>query len=74
MDTVKYPWIVHRHQLEGPTGNAYVIMGAVAETMRNADIPEAEIRQCMKEATSGNYENLLATMRRWIDFRTENDD
>lgn len=70
----KYPWITHRHQIDGPTGNAFVIMGAVAETMRQAGISKAEINECMTEATSGNYENLLATMRRWIDFRTEGDD
>ena len=53
--------------LRGPSGNAFAIMGLVRGTLRakgRADLVEAYT----KEATSGDYENLLRVTGRYVHF------
>lgn len=63
MDT-KYPEVeVDIYSIDG---NAYSIMGAVTKAMRRAGIPKEEQDAYFKEATSGDYDNLLATTAKWV--------
>jgi hypothetical protein len=61
----KYPEVVVR--LIGEDGNAFAILGNVRKTMRRARIDKSEIEAFTAEATSGNYDELLATVMRWVE-------
>ncbi len=67
---VKYPNV--SVQLVGEDGNAYSILGRVSEALRGAHVPKEEIAKFQKEATSGDYNNLLATVMAWV--TTDEDD
>jgi hypothetical protein len=60
----KYPDV--KVKLVGNDGNAFAILGRVIRAMRKADIGDAEIKAFQNEATSGDYDNLLATCMRWV--------
>lgn len=46
-------------------GNAFVIMGRVAKALKRAGYSQEEIKRYIDEATSGDYNHLLAvTMKR----------
>jgi hypothetical protein len=64
MVEVKHPDITVR--LVGEDGNAFAILGRVTRAMRRSKLPKAEIDAFMKEATSGDYNKLLATCMRWV--------
>lgn len=53
----KYPNI--KVKLTGLDGNAFVLMGAVRSAMKKAKVPEADIKQFLDDATSGDYSHLL---------------
>jgi len=65
MNIIKHPKV--KVQLTGTDGNAFAVLGAVRKAMRRAGVPAAEIDQFTKEASSGDYNNLLATAMRWVD-------
>jgi len=54
-------------KLVGEDGNAFAILGACRQAMRQAGLPQAEIDAFMADATSGNYDQLLQTCMRWFD-------
>jgi hypothetical protein len=54
-------------QLTGQDGNAYAIIGAVRRALRRARVPAAQVAAFTAEATSGNYDNVLATAMKWVD-------
>jgi hypothetical protein len=54
-------------QLIGKDGNAFAIMGAVQRALRKAGAPKEEINQYLKEAMSGDYDNLLRTTMDWVE-------
>jgi hypothetical protein len=60
----KYPDVKVR--LVGEDGNAFAILGRVTRAMREADIGGAEVKAFQDEATSGDYDDLLATCMRWV--------
>lgn len=62
--TPKYPEI--NVPMVGEDGNAFAILGRVKRIMRRADLPDSEWEAFHAEATSGNYDNLLATVMRWF--------
>ena len=64
MSDVKYPDI--EVQLTGNDGNAYAVLGNVRRAMRRAKVETPEIEKFMKEAMSGDYNNLLQTCMRWV--------
>ena len=64
MKDVKYPDITV--QLVGQDGNAFAILGRCRAAMKKAKLPESEIDNFIKEATSGNYDHLLATCIEWF--------
>jgi hypothetical protein len=64
---MKYPKI--KVKLVGSDGNAFAVLGKVKEAMRKGKVPAEDISAFMKEAMSGDYDNLLATCCDWVDVR-----
>lgn len=65
MTTPKYPNI--RVKLIGEDGNAFAILGRVKRALEQGGVPRAEIDQYFEEATSGDYNHLLATTMKWCE-------
>ena len=64
MSEPKYPAI--EVQLSGQDGNAFVIIGRISSAMKYAGVPAAEREQFQREATSGDYNNVLQTAMKWV--------
>jgi hypothetical protein len=67
----KYPSVlVSLGDLNGSEGNAYVILGRVKEALTRAEQTEdadpGAAAAFFAEATSGDYENLLATVEAYV--------
>lgn len=60
----KYPDV--HVQLSGEDGNAFFIIGRVTRALRRVDVSKEEIDAFAKEATSGDYDNVLQTTMRWV--------
>lgn len=54
-------------QLVGLDDNAFFILGRCLQAMRWAGLSKEERDKFQKEATSGNYDDLLATCMKWFD-------
>jgi hypothetical protein len=63
----RYPEI--QVQLSGEDGNAFAILGRTAAALRQAGVPQEEIDAFFAEATSGDYDHLLQTTMRWVDWQ-----
>lgn len=64
--TPKYP---HVHvQLSGEDGNAFSILGRVQREMRRAQVPQSDIELFTSTAMSGDYDQLLETVMRYVDW------
>lgn len=61
----KYPDI--KVKLIGNDGNAFAILGEVQKQFRNHNIPKEEWTLFFDEAASGDYDNLLATVQKWVE-------
>ena len=61
----KYPEI--KVQLTGSDGTAFAILGKVSKALRRAGVSNEEIEQFTKEATDGDYDNLLRVCMEWVD-------
>ena len=61
---VKYPEI--EVQLSGEDGNAMLILARVRKALRRNGVEKDEIEEFVKEATSGDYNHLIATCMRWV--------
>ena len=55
-------------KLVGKDGNAFAILGSVSTALRKAGATPDEIKQFQTEATSGDYNNLLATCMAWANI------
>jgi Domain of unknown function (DUF4314) len=62
----RYPEV--QVQLSGEDGNAFAILGRTAAALRQAGVPQEEIEAFFAEATSGDYDHLLQTTMRWVDW------
>lgn len=60
----KYPDI----RVPAGDGNAFAIIGSVQAALRRAGVSQDEIKKFQKEATSGDYYNVLRTAMEWVDF------
>lgn len=60
----KYPDIMV--QLTGKDGNAFNILGICLQAMRRAGLSQGECEAFQAEATSDNYDHLLATCTEWF--------
>ena len=47
-------------------GNAYAIMGAAQRVLKRAGATPEEISQYLEESMSGDYENLVETVGKWL--------
>ena len=65
MSDVKHPHI--EVQLVGQDGNAFFILGRCKRAAQTGGLPPEEIDAFMKEATSGDYDHLLAICMAWFD-------
>ena len=54
-------------QLTGKDGNAFNILGICLQAMRRAGLSQEERDAFQAEATSGNYDRLLATCMEWFE-------
>lgn len=53
-------------KLIGEDGNAFYILGKVCREMRRNGYSKEEIDQYLKEAKSGDYNNLLRVTMEWV--------
>jgi hypothetical protein len=65
MNDVRFPNA--KVQLTGLDGNAFLVLGRVKAALKKAGASQEEITEFMDEATSGNYDHLLATCMAWAD-------
>ena len=56
-----------RVKLIGKDGNAFAILARCREAARKAGMEKTTVDQFMKEATSGNYDELLITVMKYFD-------
>ncbi len=54
-------------KLIGNDGNAFSIMGAVTKAMRRAGVSREEQDEYFKQATAGDYNQLLLTTMEWVE-------
>lgn len=55
--------------LVGQDGNAFFIMASVQRALRRAGVSNDEIEEYVTAATSGNYDQLLATTMEWVNVQ-----
>lgn len=55
--------------LSGTNGNAYAIMGKVGRELRRAGYTEEQRNQYIKEATAGDYDNLIQVTMQWANVK-----
>jgi len=48
-------------------GNAFVILGTVQRALKRGGADAGEIREFITEAQSGDYDNLLRTVMKWVE-------
>jgi hypothetical protein len=53
-----------RIRLNGPEGNAFIIVGMCQGAWRKAGLPETEWKKIMADMMSGDYAHLLAVTRK----------
>lgn len=59
--------------LVGEDGNAFAIMSRVSQGLRQAGNDEEVVESYMKQATSGDYDHLLAVSMAYIEFPSDED-
>lgn len=55
-------------KLIGEDGNAFAIMGRVTGALKDNGYTKEEIDEYKKQATSGNYDNLLRVTAEWVNI------
>ena len=53
--------------LVGLNGNAFVLLGTFQKNAKRQGWTQEEINPVIEQATSGDYNNLLATLQAYID-------
>ena len=54
-------------QLTGRDGNAMSIMASVTRALKRHGVEKEEVDAFMKEAMSGDYDNVLRTAMKWVE-------
>ena len=62
--SVKYPNV--RVQLTGNDGNAFAVLGRCVAAAKRQGVSSEECETFVGEATSGDYNHLLATAMKWF--------
>jgi hypothetical protein len=65
MAGVKFPNVQVR--LVGEDGNAFAILGRVQKALKRGGASAEEVSEFFKEATSGDYDQLLQVVMRWVE-------
>ena len=65
MSLPKYPDV--KVPLLGEDGNAFAIIGRTTKELKRAKVGSDEVESYMKEAMSGDYDNVLRVTQRWVD-------
>lgn len=73
-DGPKYPEISIELDLAGEKGNVYNIMGRVVNALRKNGATEQEVHLFRNEAKSGDYNDFLATIKRWVSVDEDEED
>ena len=60
----KYPEV--QVQMVGEDGNAFAIIGRVSKALGRAGVSAEEVEEFTEEAMSGDYDELLQTVIRWV--------
>lgn len=61
----RYP--AARVRLVGEDGNAFAILGRTRRALQEAGASRDEIAAFLREATAGDYDQLLGTVLRWVE-------
>lgn len=61
----RYPLITV--PMVGEDGNGAAVIARVRQALRRGGVGADEIKRFSEEATSGDYDNLLQTVMRWVD-------
>ena len=61
----KYPHV--RVRLVGEDGNAFAILGRTKRALQQAGASAEDVAAFIGEATASNYDELLATVMRWVE-------
>ncbi len=61
------PRTAARVRLVGEDGNAFAILARVRRAMKDADVPRETVDAFRREATSGDYSHLLATVMEYCE-------
>jgi len=56
-------------KLTGTDGNAFSILGIARRAAKSAGWTSIQIEDMMKEAMSGDYNNLIGTVSKYFDVR-----
>lgn len=54
-------------ELVGHDGNAFEIVGSVGAALKRAGYTKEEVSEYRKQATSGDYTNLMIVSMQWAD-------
>ena len=65
-DDLQAPITDVKVRLVGEDGNAFAILGRCRAAMRKAGYPQTFIDRFVTETTAGNYDDLLATVMRYV--------
>jgi hypothetical protein len=65
IEMVKFPDV--EVKLVGEDGNAFAILGRVQKALKRGGASQEEVAEFMREATSGDYDNLLQVVMRWVE-------
>lgn len=65
MADIKYPNV--KVKLVGEDGNAMSIVSRCSRAAKIAKVPQEEVQAFIKEALSGDYNNVLITATKWFD-------
>ena len=66
MSGQKYPVTNVTVRLVGTDGNAFALLGKVRQALRRAGYDAGFIERFTKEAMAGNYDELLASIMRYV--------
>lgn len=63
-DGPRYPGVVV--ELSGSDGNAFSILGKVQKALKRAGVEPSVVDDYWREATAGDYDQLLQVTMRWV--------
>lgn len=66
MTEPKYPDV--EVELSGEDGNAAGMIARTSKALRRAGADASELAEFRAEATSGNYDNVIATIKKWVEI------